>query len=176
MSETLKLTATEHVIVRRSEPDLLEVEGVYAPGGEAPPKHFHPGQDESFRVIVGGLKARVGGVERELRQGDTLEVPRGAVHQIWNPGSEETRVAWQTRPAGRTEEWFRGVDALQRAAGDGEPSPLAFGPLLKEFSDTFRLAVGPRALSGPLTTVLAALGSLRGHGVPASGDGEDARP
>lgn len=168
MSETLRLTPSESVILRRTEPSVLEVEGVYGPGGDPPPKHLHPGQDERFRVISGKLMSRVDGSERGLAPGEVLEIPRGAVHQMWNPGAEEARVSWETRPAGRTERWFRAVDALQREAGDQSPSPLAFGVILREYDDTFRLAVGPRALMGPLTTALGALGRLRGHRVPAA--------
>ncbi len=53
VSETLKLTPSESVIIRRAEPSVLEVEGVYGPGGSPPPKHLHPEQDERFRVIAG---------------------------------------------------------------------------------------------------------------------------
>ena len=166
MNETLKLTPTESVIVRRAEPDLLEVEGIWGPGGSPPPKHFHPDQDERFEVIVGSLRARVDGDERDLTQGDALEIPRGAVHQMWNPGEVETRASWQTRPAGRTEQWFRAIDALHREGkvGDnGMPGPLVLGPLLSEFDDVFRLAVAPQPLLRPLVGALGAIGRARGH-------------
>lgn len=166
MAEELHLTASETVTVVRAEPEALEVEGTYGPKGSPPPKHFHPDQDESFRVISGQLMTKVDDVERELGEGDTLEIPRGAVHQMWNASDTDARVWWRTSPAGRTEDWFRAVDSLQSEAGEGEPSPLAFGVLLREYDDTFRLAVGPKAASGPLAFALGALGRLRGHRVP----------
>ena len=162
----LKLTPGEAVIVRRSEPGVLEVEGIWAPGGKPPPKHFHPDQDELFRVITGTLTARVDGTERELRQDDTLEIPAGAVHQMWNASAKETRASWQTRPSGRTEEWFRAIHALHEeaeAAGDERPGPLAFGAVLDEFKDVFRLAVAPQAVTKPLVSGLGALGRARGR-------------
>ncbi len=166
MAEALKLTPTESVIVRRSEPELLEVEGIWGLGGDPPPKHFHPSQDEQFAVIVGTLRARVDGEEHELRQGDALEIPRGAVHQVWNPGGAEARASWQTRPAGRTEEWFRAVDATIRReelGGGGMPGPLAFGALLSEFDDVFRLALAPQLVMRPLVGVLGRIGRARGY-------------
>ena len=166
MSETLKLTQSESVILRRAEPDVLEVEGVYGPGGRPPPKHLHPAQDERFRVIAGSLMTRVDGVERELASGEVLDIPRGAVHQMWNAGVEEARVSWETRPAGRTEQWFRAVDAVVREAGDKEPSPLAFGVLLREYEDTFRLAIAPQFVMGAVTAALGAAGRLRGYRAP----------
>jgi quercetin dioxygenase-like cupin family protein len=161
MSEAeYKLTPSESVAVKRAETEVLEVEATYGPEGSPPPKHFHPAQDERFTVLEGRLTAKVDGVEQELAEGDVLEIPRGAVHQMWNAASEPARVTWETRPAGRTEDWFREVDALQRGAGDGRPSPLAFGVLLDEYDDTFRLAVGPKPLMGPVTKLFGALGRL----------------
>ena len=161
MSAEYRLTPSESVTVKRSEIRVLEVEAVYGPDGSPPPKHFHPDQDERFTVLEGRLTAKVDGVEREVGEGEVLAVPRGAVHQMWNADSAPARVTWETSPAGRTEDWFREVDALQREAGDGRPSPLAFGVLLDEYDDTFRLAVGPKPVMGPLTKLLGALGRLR---------------
>lgn len=164
MSETTyNLTPSESVTVKRSDAEALEVVAVYGPEGSPPPKHFHPAQDERFTIIEGRLTTKVDGVERELGEGEVLEIPRESVHQMWNASSEPARVKWETLPAGRTEDWFREVDALQREAGDGRPSALAFGVLLDEYDDTFKLAVGPQPVMGPLTKVLGALGRLRGH-------------
>jgi quercetin dioxygenase-like cupin family protein len=159
MTDTLKLTRSESVIIRRSEPDLLEVEGVWGPGGSPPPKHFHPAQDERFEVIVGTLRAKVDGDERDLRQGEVLEIPRGTPHQMWNPGEAEARASWQTRPAGRTEQWFRAVDAVI-GRSEGDPGALDFAPLLSEYDDVFRLAVAPQPLVKPAVGLLGRLGRL----------------
>lgn len=167
MTDSLKLTPSESVIVRRSEPSVLEVEGIWGPGGSPPPKHFHPSQDEHFEVIIGTLQARVDGDEYELSQGDTLDIPSGAVHQMWNPNDAEARASWQTRPASRTEAWFRAIDAIHRegrVGKNGLPGPLVFGTLLNEFPDVFRLAVAPQPVTKPLVAGLAALGRARGYG------------
>ena len=66
MAETLRLTPHETVTIRESSPELLEVEGIWGPGGKAPPVHYHPAQDEHFEVLEGTLTARVEGEEREL--------------------------------------------------------------------------------------------------------------
>jgi hypothetical protein len=55
------------------------------------------------------------------------------------------------------------VDRLIRANGDRMPGPLAFGVLMKEYGDVFRLAVGPEPLMGPLVSVLGAVGRARGY-------------
>jgi len=164
MAETLQLTPSESVTIVSSTREALVVEATYGPGGEPPPKHYHPAQDEHFAVLEGRMMFRLGSVEREVAAGEEIDIPEGVAHQVWNPNEEPARVTWQTRPALRTEQWFRGVDAIVREAGDKTPSPLAFATLLSEYRDCFRLAVGPDLLVAPLIKLVGAVGRLRGHG------------
>lgn len=171
VGSTFQITPTESVRVVRDEPGVLEVEGTWEPGGEAPPKHFHPDQDERFEVLEGVLTARVGDEqERDLHPGDVLEIPRGAVHSMWNAADVPARATWQTTPAGRTGEWFEAIDALRgsgRVGSNGMPGPLAFGVYLTEYADVFRLA-GPQALLRPALRALGVLGRLRGYRPPSA--------
>ena len=164
MADELRLTPNELVTVVESTPEALVVEASYAADGRPPPKHLHPAQDERFVVLDGALRFRLGSVLRDLEAGDEIEVPAGVAHQVWNPHDAPARVRWETHPAGRTERWFRAVDALNREAGEGKtPSALAFATLLSEYHDTFRLTVGPDLLVRPVIKALGALGRLRGH-------------
>jgi quercetin dioxygenase-like cupin family protein len=167
MADTqLKITADESVSVRRADEARLEVEVTYAPGGSPPPAHFHPTQGERFEILAGKLHARVHGEERVLGPGDTLSIPRGAVHTMWNPGDVPVRAIWETTPRGRTLEWFRAIDALHREGRvdkSGMPGPLAFGVLLTEYDDVFRLAARPRALIRLALRAMGAIGRLRGY-------------
>jgi mannose-6-phosphate isomerase-like protein (cupin superfamily) len=165
MGETLKLTPSESVTIREDTPAALEVEGRWGPGGSPPPKHYHPSQDERFEVLQGGLHARVDGAERVLGAGEVLEIPRGSVHQMWNPGKVEARATWRTTPAMRTASWFRAIDALHRSGrvgSNGMPGPLAFGVLLNEYREVFRLA-GPDLVLRPALAALGAIGRARGY-------------
>ncbi|HEU4392892.1 MAG TPA: cupin domain-containing protein [Solirubrobacterales bacterium] len=165
MADVLKITPTESVAIRSSGPEALEVEATYGAGAKRPPKHFHPAQDEHFEVLAGSLQVKVGGEERLLAAGEEIDVPRGAVHQMWNPGAEPARVIWRTSPGGRTEQWFRAIDRLHRegrVGGNGMPGPLAFGVLLSEYRDVFRLA-GPDWLLRPALGALALGGRARGY-------------
>lgn len=166
MSRTLKITPTESVTVRESTPELLEVEATYAPASKEPPKHYHPSQDEHFEVLDGTVAVRAGAQERTLAAGETIDIPRGTPHQIWNQGAEPARVVWQTRPGGRTGQWFASIDRLHRegrVARNGMPGPLAFAALLTEYDDVFRLAVGPEPLVRGGLALLAPLGRMRGY-------------
>ena len=165
MAEVFQLSPSESVEVCSHTPEALEVEGSWGPHGSPPPKHFHPHQDERFEVLSGRLRTRVNGEERELAPGDVLEIPRGAVHQMWNDGDETARAMWTTSPAGRTKQWFADVSALRqsgRVGKDGMPGPLAFGVYLTAYADVFRLA-GPQPVLRPALGLLGVLGRLKGY-------------
>ena len=121
--------------------DVLEVESSWEPGGREPPEHYHPRQEEHFEVLAGELRVRIGEAERTLRAGETLDVPANTPHAMWNAGSERTHVAWQTRPALKTEAFFEMVWGLAQASVDGEemPEPGQAAAMLSEYADEFRL-------------------------------------
>ena len=170
MGETLNLTPSESLTVTENTPAALEVEGRWGPHGSPPPKHFHPDQDERFEVLVGELHARLDGTEHVLGPGEVLEIPRRTVHQMWNPGEVEARASWRTTPALRTASWFREIDGLHRSGrvgANGMPGPLAYGVMLSEYRDVFRLA-GPDVLLRPTLGVLGLLGRARGYSATAS--------
>ena len=153
MPDPLKLTPHEHVEILEETPEALVVEVTYGEPGSPPPRHLHPAQDEHFEVLSGRLTAKVAGKERVLEEGETLDVPRGTVHQMWNAGPDPVRARWETRPAGRTGALFRALDALLRERGGMPPMPV-MAALLREYDDVFRLAGVP----GPLLGAIAPLG------------------
>jgi hypothetical protein len=116
-------------------------------------------------VLEGRVRTRVEGEQRDLGPGEEIEIPRRSVHQMWNPGSEPARLLWRTSPGGRTEQWFRAIDRLHRegrVGSNGMPGPLAFGVLLTEYRDVFRLA-GPDLLIRPAMALLGVVGRARGY-------------
>ena len=139
----LKLGPAARLRVIRSDADELEVEATYAPGSAAPPNHFHPEQEEAFEVLEGSMQARIdGGPETTLSAGETLDVPRATPHTMWNGADAPARTRWITRPAGRTEAWFRTLDSFQRRTEAGETvEPEEYTTALAEFEDVFRLAL-----------------------------------
>jgi quercetin dioxygenase-like cupin family protein len=160
--ETFSLTPSETVTIRSHTPDALVVEATYAPAGKPPPKHYHPAQNERFRAIEGAVRVRVDGEEHELTAGDEIEIPRNAVHQMWNERDVPARVIWETRPAGRTLGWFRALDRAlgERPAGKDMPALPAIAALLNEHRDVIRLA-GPDFVLRPALGLLARIGASR---------------
>ena len=150
--ETLTLRPGEQLVVKRADPDLLEVEAEWHGGGGRPPAHYHPAQDEHFEVLAGALHCDRGQGEEAFGSGEVFEVSRGTVHRMW--ATEPTRAAWRVRPALRTLEFFRAVDSLHRREPD--PSPLSFAPILRDFGDVFRVPRVPR----PAIRLMAATSRL----------------
>ena len=120
--------------------ELLEVESSWAGGGQEPPEHYHPHQEEHFEVLEGELRARVAGTEHTVGAGEAFDVPAGTPHSMWNPGPGRARAVWQTRPALKTEAFFELVWGLARAAQEGNaPNPEEAAALMREYADEFRL-------------------------------------
>jgi quercetin dioxygenase-like cupin family protein len=115
--DTIRLGEHEVLRVLRDDPDLLELEATYDAGGSAPPAHYHPSQDEHFEVLAGSVRCRTSAGERDLALGETIDIPRGTVHQFWNPGGDPALVLWQVRPALRTRDFFAAIGRSKTPAG-----------------------------------------------------------
>ncbi|MGZ4225494.1 MAG: cupin domain-containing protein [Solirubrobacteraceae bacterium] len=122
--QELHLTEHETLRIIRDTPEELEVEATWDPAAKPPPPHLHPSQDEEFVVQSGRMTAWIDGEERSLGPRDTLVIPRGTPHKMWNPGGETATALWRTRPAGRTAEWFAAIDRLTAAARASRRFPL----------------------------------------------------
>jgi quercetin dioxygenase-like cupin family protein len=106
----IQLSAVQTLRVVSSTPESLHLESTWLPGGAAPPRHWHPRQDEEFEVTSGVLRVELGSdPPRDLGPGERVAIPRRTQHRMWNAGTEETRATWVITPAGRTEEMFRSM-------------------------------------------------------------------
>jgi mannose-6-phosphate isomerase-like protein (cupin superfamily) len=145
---------------------LLELEATYEPGSVDPLEHYHPQQDEHFEVREGKVRVRLDGEERDLEAGQPLDVPRGTVHAMWNPGDAPATVIWQTRPALRTAEF---LELVARLAQEGElgPSgarnPLKGAAVMREYRDVFRPAAPPAAVQAVAFPALGLLARVLGQ-------------
>jgi quercetin dioxygenase-like cupin family protein len=165
---TYDLHGGERVTVRERTESVLVMEAEWDPEEARPPAHYHPHQDERFEVLEGELTAEVKGERRVLRAGETLEVPRRAVHRMWNAGDAAARARWEVRPPLRTEEMFAAIDrsrAHRAHPKGGGMTVLGAAPVLSEFSDEFRLTA-PALVMKPVLALLAAVARTRGYPSP----------
>ena len=65
-----------------------------------PPEHKHDDLDERIEVLEGRLHCTLAGKLRVLEAGETLLIPRGAFHTLWNESPEGSRSVGEFRPAG----------------------------------------------------------------------------
>lgn len=138
--------------------DVHEQRVEYFPGSPFPPAHYHPNQDEHFEIERGAMLFVVGGEERVVRAGESLDIPRGTPHRARNASDTDPAfVRWETRPALRTTEFFLTAAALGDEAGLLDSALLAH-----EYRDVFRLS-GPLR---PLVPVVAGFARLVGASLP----------
>ena len=78
---------------------LLRIE--YEACAVTPPTddHVHPEQEERIEVLAGTLHCRVSGEVREMHVGETLIIPPGTPHALWNETPTGSRAVGEYRPA-----------------------------------------------------------------------------
>jgi mannose-6-phosphate isomerase-like protein (cupin superfamily) len=117
----------ERLVFRRTTTDsggaVLSFDYFLRAGGSVPLAHVHPRQEERFAIVSGRARIRVGRRLRRASAGESVVVPRGSVHRLWNDGEDELHVLVEFRPALRTEEGFEQLFGLGR---DGKLSRRGF--------------------------------------------------
>ena len=126
---------------------LVEFRATYPAQQRPPPPHYHPAQEEHFKVLAGRLTAFVGGKSLVFKQSDEFDVAAGTVHKMWNEGDVEAVLSWQIRPALRSQEFLTAMWASR--------SLLDQLLLIRKYRSEYRLAQPPALLQGILFVLLA---------------------
>ena len=163
----------EQITIRRTAEQtggqVLDWELFLAPGGRVPSSHAHPEQTETFTVVEGRMKFRVGWRRVLAAPGQSVRIPPGTVHHFANAGRLPARVMVESRPALAMEELLETAAAIaqeQHAAGRALPRLLELALFMADFE---------REVSAPfLPTGLVRLVARRAAGM-ARRRGLDAR-
>ena len=115
---------------------LLELEASWPARSPRPPVHLHPRQEERLTVQRGELTVEFTGARHVCRAGESIVIPAGVPHTVWNGGEQETVARMETSPALRTEQLFRALAELSRR--EPAPTPLEQGLLLGHFAEEIR--------------------------------------
>ena len=93
------------------------------PGSQrlAAPAHSHDHYEETIYGVSGVLTWTVDGKPIDVRPGQALCIPRGAVHRFDNNGTENATVLCVITPAAIGPQYFRDVAGLLGAAAGGPP-------------------------------------------------------
>jgi mannose-6-phosphate isomerase-like protein (cupin superfamily) len=62
-------------------------EATVPPGAETI-EHFHRAAEEIYHFTAGAGRMRLGGLEADVRAGDTVVIAPGVPHKLWNTGEE----------------------------------------------------------------------------------------
>jgi len=155
----------EQIVILRSAADtsgeVLDWELRLAPGGRVPSSHAHPEQQETFTVLEGTMRFRVGWRRIIARPGQRVLVPPGTVHHFANAGPVTAKVTVESRPALRMQELLETAAAMaqdQQAARRALPRPLDLALFMTEFEREVAAPYLPRALVRLVMRALARTG------------------
>jgi len=152
---------------RDTNGELMSGELIVSPHGSNP-LHFHPIQEEHFKVLSGTLGVQVGDEQRSLGEGEEALVPPGTPHGWYNKaGQEEVRVLVELRPALNTEIFFETLYGLARDGRtdeNGVPNLLQQSVTLTGINKgEIYLAWPPIAVQKVLLAALAPAGRVLGY-------------
>jgi quercetin dioxygenase-like cupin family protein len=102
--------------------------------GRGTPLHVHPYQDEMFYVVEGEYYFQIGEDKFRVSMGETIFLPKNVPH-AWTQVSEKGKMTVIFQPAGKMEEFFVTMSAL-----DHEPTPKEITQI---FIDNEMQVVGP---------------------------------
>ena len=92
-------------------------------GSNVPPPHSHSRNEECVYALAGTLRYSVDGDMRDLRPGDWMHTPKGAVHAFSNPHRETARALIVLTPDIGAQ-YFRDVAAVINAGGPPDRTQL----------------------------------------------------
>jgi quercetin dioxygenase-like cupin family protein len=163
----------ERIVIRRPAAAtggaVLVWELNLAPGGHVPARHRHPNQEESFTVLDGLMRFRVGRRHVTAGPGEIVRVAPGTVHHFANPGPVPAHVSVETTPALEMEALLEVAAAMaqdQHSAGRRLPRLIDLALFTRDFRSEIAVPYVPAAVIslvvGPLAWI-ARLTRADGH-------------
>ena len=146
--------------------EKLEIELELSPDGHVPGAHVHPEQTETFHVLEGTMKFRMGLRRIVARAGDTVVVPAGKVHRFANGGDGVARARVEVTPALDMEQLFETAVELAiegKVTSKGMPKPLHLALFTRRFEREVRAPFPPAWTVRMLMAPLAWIADRRGH-------------
>jgi quercetin dioxygenase-like cupin family protein len=101
--------------------DLVIFEMTIQPNARVPVPHYHREVDEVIYGLSGTLTGQINGATHELRAGDCVHIPRGAVHHAENLHSDAARALIVLNPGSIGRAYFEEI--AKAVSGPGKPDP-----------------------------------------------------
>jgi quercetin dioxygenase-like cupin family protein len=100
-------------------------------GAKVAAAHSHDGYGETIYGLEGVLTWTIEGTPTEVGPGETLFIPRGAIHHFDNTGASDARALAIVTPGILGPDFFREVGAILDAAAGGPPDFAALGEVMR---------------------------------------------
>jgi quercetin dioxygenase-like cupin family protein len=100
-------------------------------GAKVAAAHSHDGYGETIYGLEGVLTWTIEGTPTEVGPGETLFIPRGAVHHFDTTGESDARALAIVTPGILGPDFFREVGAILDAAAGGPPDFAALGEVMR---------------------------------------------
>jgi mannose-6-phosphate isomerase-like protein (cupin superfamily) len=121
---------------------LLEMEARWEPRSQEPIEHYHPFQEEIFKVLAGELMVKINGRKKVLKAGEELHIQKNLSHTMWNDSETITVANWKVFPAMNTEQFLETAMGLAREGKvnkKGMLHILQFALMAKRYANIFRI-------------------------------------
>ncbi len=121
----------------------LEVKSIFHYATIEPPGHYHPNQEEIITVLTGVISVRLDGQLRVAAEGDTIYIPKGAKHSVFNAHNQEAVIQWKLIPALNSEYVLENLTILSNKGVTKENGKLGLfcrSRITEKFPGEFRWA------------------------------------
>jgi quercetin dioxygenase-like cupin family protein len=133
--ETIRLgpLSVRFLVTARNSSGSLAAFEMMVPGGQRlmAPAHSHDKYEETIYGIDGVLTWTVNGTRFEVGPGQTLCIPRGAVHRFDNHGNADVKALCVISPAAIGPEFFRESAEVINAAAAGPPDRVKMAEIMR---------------------------------------------
>lgn len=168
MPETIVNEKTgERNVILESNEELFRYDIFVPAGSQIIPRHIHELQDETVEVMAGEISLEHKRAERILKTGETVTIPKGEPHNLWNHTSNEVQLRFTFVPALESETFLRQIVGL---ANDGKTDDKGLPQQLQmmvmvggRFKGYIYLGTIPVWLQKFFAVVFSPIGRLRGY-------------
>ncbi len=148
MSKQIVLEATGEMITfvktaADTNGEFVEAIAFLPAGGEGPPPHRHPLQNEEFEVIDGRVSVECDGKKQELGKGQTFLVPANSLHRFYSSDSNEVKLKASFQPGLNIEYLLTEIFAACNRRQSKDPSPFDGSYILSQVRSEYYLGDVP---------------------------------
>ncbi len=145
------------------DPETIRSVGVYGPGYDGPPEHYHEQSVERFEVLSGEVTFQVDGRDHRVAAGETITVGRGERHTFGVESDDLSYVRVDIGSPGRLRHVLPTLGGLAHDDDTALRDPLQLALLADRLDGNTVFTAPSEAVVEPLRAALAPLARLGGY-------------